>query len=145
MHVTIRSSFAKGKWSFLHPNQASYIRALVPALAKQCHVQLYRWSQNSNHLHMLIRAGTRGGFKRFLRVLSSRIAQRITGSRKGKTFGRRFFDFIPFTRIIEWGRDFKEVVAYVYKNTLEATGLISYTPRKRTAPAKAAARSVRRL
>jgi len=35
----------------------------------------------------------------------------------------------PFTRIIEWGKDFRSTCNYVLRNTLEALGLQKYKPR----------------
>jgi hypothetical protein len=63
--------------------------------------------------------------------LSGRIAQRVSGARKGRPLGQRFFDAIPYSRIIEaWGKAYFTVKSYVYQNTLEAQGVIAYTPRK---------------
>jgi hypothetical protein len=36
----------------------------------------------------------------------------------------------PFTRIVEWGRDFRGVLEYLTQNTLEALGFIPYQSRK---------------
>ena len=129
MHIVLRSSHAKGQWSFLHPRHAPFIREWVPSLAKRFHVQLCEWSTNSNHLHLLLRARTRQGLQHFLMVLGSRIAQHITGARKGKPIGKRFFDSIPFSRIVEWGKALVAAKRYVVQNILEASGAISYQPR----------------
>ncbi len=37
-----------------------------------------------------------------LRVLSAQVATFVTGAKKGKPFGKRFFDLPAFTRIGEW-------------------------------------------
>jgi hypothetical protein len=41
-----------------------------------------------------------------------------------------FWNKRPFTRIVEWGREFKSVSRYLLQNTLEAFGFIPYQPRK---------------
>jgi len=41
-----------------------------------------------------------------------------------------FWQFRPFTRILHWGKDFKESCNYLIKNTLEALGFITYVERK---------------
>ena len=114
----------------LHPNQAKYIRTLIPALAQKYGLRLYETSQNSNHLHLLVKTRTRKGLKLFLIALSSKISMKVTGSRKGKPFGKKFFDSIPFSRIVPWGKAYRTAKAYVFKNILEASGEISYAPRK---------------
>ena len=41
-----------------------------------------------------------------------------------------FWEFRPFSRIVNWGRDFKNCVQYLKKNVLEALGFVPYKPRK---------------
>jgi REP element-mobilizing transposase RayT len=134
MHVTLRSSVARGEWSFLHPKHAPFIRGELTRLAKRFHVVLYETSNVGNHLHLLLRPKTRDSLKRFLSALSGRISQHITGARRGKPFGKRFFDFIPHSRLVAWGRDLINTRGYVLQNTLEAMGRIPHRPRGRRVP-----------
>jgi len=127
MHMTLRSSSCRGRLS-LH-TKAKEIRSLVRSLASRFQVRVSSFSNNGNHLHLLVRARSRGGFKRFLMALSGRIAQLMTGARKGRELGSRFWDHIPFTRIVEWGRDLLNVKRYIRQNILEAAGSIPYQPR----------------
>ena len=62
---------------------------------------------------------------RFLRAFSGAIALYFKLKYKLTTFwkGR------PFTRIVSWGRDFKNVCAYVVKNFKEVVGFVKYSPR----------------
>ena len=41
-----------------------------------------------------------------------------------------FWEFRPFSRIVNWGKDFKNCVKYLKLNVLEAFGFIPYKPRK---------------
>ena len=41
-----------------------------------------------------------------------------------------FWEFRPFSRIVNWGRDFKTCVQYFKQNVLEALGFVPYKPRK---------------
>src|SRR5688500_13524537 len=70
MHVTLRSSWAKGELSLLQRRNASFLKTLLPELAKRWEVRVYRWSNNGNHLHLLVKARRRKGFQNFLRVLA---------------------------------------------------------------------------
>lgn len=45
--------------------------------------------------------------------------------------GQQFFQFRPFTRMINWGRDFQNCGRYLRQNVLEAMGFIPYQPRGR--------------
>ncbi len=46
-----------------------------------------------------------------------------------KTAGADFWDKRPFTRIVEWGNEFKSLCQYIDKNILEAWGLVPYKNR----------------
>ena len=46
--------------------------------------------------------------------------------------GRPFFDHIPWSRIVEGGwKAFENVELYIIRNELEASGEMSYLPRKK--------------
>lgn len=76
-------------------------------------------SVNSNHIHLIIRGKTRTDTQNFLRVVPRQIAQKLQG--KGK-----FWLGILFSRVLQWGRDYRNAMAYVEKNTLEMAGPIVY-------------------
>ncbi|MCB0351261.1 MAG: hypothetical protein KDD38_08770 [Bdellovibrionales bacterium] len=54
--------------------------------------------------------------------------QKKPGCRKNQ---RKFWSYLIFSRIVSWGREFKTVIRYVQKNTLEALNLIAYQPRNK--------------
>ena len=130
IHLVLRSSLAVKEKSFLSPRHAGFIKGLVAKLSRAYGIRVYEFSNVGNHLHLLIRVQHREDFKTFLRVLSGKIAQRITGAVKGKPFGKRFWDLPAYTRIVEWGKAFRTTRQYVYKNTLEALGLIVHLRKK---------------
>jgi len=83
-------------------------------------IRIYRFSNNSNHLHLFLRATTRLGFQNFLRVFSAQVATFVTGARKGKAFSTRFWDRLAFSRVVEWGKSFFTAKEYVEMNDREA-------------------------
>jgi len=138
MHFVLKSSLAKGEWSFLRKNNATFIKQLLKTLSARYGLTIYERSIGGNHVHFLLRPYNRELLKSFLRSFSGGVAQHITGCKKGKPLGRPFFDSLPFSRIVEWGCDFFGMKKYVLQNELEAHGLIAYTPRKsRAAPGPA--------
>ncbi len=130
IHLTLRSSFAAGKYSFRTKKNEAFISKLITSLSRKWGIRLYKHSINSNHLHFSLKALTRRGFQNFLRVLSAQVATFVFGAKKGNPFGKRFFDLPAFTRIAEWGKPFKTLTDYVVQNILEASGLLRYQPRK---------------
>ena len=130
MHITLRSSHAKGAWSFLTGRNAKFIKSLLTSLSQQHQVTLYESANSGTHLHLLLRAKSRIDFQRFVRSLSSQIARFVSGAMKGKPFQGKFFDSLFFSRIVSWGREYASVLRYIRMNTEEALGLIPYTPRR---------------
>ena len=79
---------------------------------------------------MLIKLDFRDSFNKFIRSISGIIPCIVLGARKGNAKGITFWQYRPFSRIVEWARDFKTMLYYIEKNIKESTGMISYTVRK---------------
>jgi REP element-mobilizing transposase RayT len=135
MHLVMRSSYAKGEYSFL--KRAKKIQDIINTQGKAFGVKVYRQANGGNHLHLVILPRSRQAFNGFIRAISGLIARCVLDVERGRSFFKSdgknpagFWDKRPFTRIIEWGREFKTVSTYLVQNTLEALGFIPYQPRK---------------
>ena len=135
MHLTLRSSKAKGSRSFLLNRQRSLlIEKKVHDQARKFGVKIYRYANVGNHLHLLVRATHRREFTHFLRSISGLIARIALRAERGaaKLSGiTKFWDQRPWTRILNWSRDFENVKRYVELNFNEAMGFLSYKPKSR--------------
>jgi REP element-mobilizing transposase RayT len=135
LHVTLKSSKARGSLSMLHPKHCNPIETFVRKTAEKYGVRIYRYANVGNHLHLLIRTRSRLAWKRFSREISGGIAQLVTGSQKGRALQRAqdestpesakrgFWDGLIFTRIVSFGKDFDGVARYLIKNLFEAAGV----------------------
>lgn len=140
LHVVLRSSKARGAYSLLHPHHCNLIRDTAERLRVRWGIRVFRYANVGNHLHLLIQAPTRAAWQGFIRELSGRIAMIVTGARKGNGLARSgsrkhgakgiaesaqrgFWDHLVFTRIVAWGRDYKNVAQYVAKNLWEGAGV----------------------
>ena len=135
LHVVLRSSKARGKYSMLAPQHCNHIRNLVSRLKARWGVSVYRYANVGNHLHLLIRAKSRTDWQGFIRELSGAIAIIVTGAKKGSALARSkttdiaesakrgFWDHLVFTRIVQFGRDFSNVARYVTTNLWESFGV----------------------
>jgi REP element-mobilizing transposase RayT len=134
MHLVLRSSYAKGRKSFLHTDRADRIRSVVFRLGKAKGVKIYRFANSGNHLHLLLQARSRTAFHGFLRAITGIIARITLQVQRGYPMGLKFWDHSrPFSRIVEWGREFNSVANYLLQNTLEGLRLTAYRPRVRKA------------
>jgi REP element-mobilizing transposase RayT len=130
MHVVLRSGVAGSSMPSLY-GYRGYIGILVAELAHRFGVRVYEKSVNSNHIHLVTRGRDRAGFKRFLMALSGRIAQKVTGAKKGAPQPTKFWESIPWSRILEWGKAYITALRYAKQNALEAEGILAYVSRKR--------------
>ena len=128
LHIVLRSSRAKGEWSFSHVKNGRQIKHWVHQLARKNRVKVYRLANSGNHLHLLVKAETRADFQSYLRALTGIISRLVTGAKKGNPVGK-FWDALAYTRVVKWGRDFKNVTYYLIRNELEELGILAYSDR----------------
>jgi len=119
MHVILKSTRAVKEWSLLRHRAG--VDKITNDVANRFGVKLYRVANVGNHLHLLVQVKRREHFQNFLRVLAQKIMFLVTRARKGSPVGK-FWDALAFSRVVEWGQDWRGMLAYVGKNVLEAKG-----------------------
>ncbi|MBP7843639.1 MAG: hypothetical protein KA116_02395 [Proteobacteria bacterium] len=126
-HVVLRSTLAKGKYSLLL--KSKIIDSEIRKQANRFFVNIYQIANAGNHIHLVLRAHNRREFRKFLRIISSLIARKVLGAHRNsavlKDSKRRFWDARPWSRIISWGRHFKNAVDYLKLNRIEVNLKIS--------------------
>lgn len=127
MHIVLRSSKARGTLSLLHPANRKIVDRAILAAGERFAVRVYDRANVGNHIHFVIKACSHQAYRAFIRYLSGRIAFEVTGAKKGRAAGR-FWDSIPYSRVLEWGRDFVNARIYITKNLLEGEGVELMTP-----------------
>lgn len=100
---------------------------LIRIQAEKFNIKLYDLALNWSHIHMLIQLKNKKDYNKFIRSLTSIIAEKI---RKVKPELTDIFILRPFTRIVSWGRDFKNALNYQVLNQLEALGFIKREEKK---------------
>jgi hypothetical protein len=128
LHLVLRSTRARGAWSMRQFSKGPVIQALVYRLAERNRIKIYEYANAGNHLHVLLKAKTHAGFKKFLRTLTALVARIVTGAKKGNPVGK-FWDELAYTRLVNWGKHFFRGRCYVIQNRLEAAGVIGYRVR----------------
>lgn len=115
LHLVLRSELA----GVFNPGNRS-IEKLIQTTAKKFGVKVYDLALNWNHIHCVIRIKNRESYNSFIRALTGTIARKNQIRRRQS---ERIFSLRPFTRILEWGRDFQTVLQYQIINQMEAFGL----------------------
>ncbi|MGE3681269.1 MAG: transposase [Bdellovibrionales bacterium] len=147
VHVVFRSSWARGENSLLKTYNKNPVIGIIRSVTHRYRVRIYRLAVASNHVHLILKFGSRDLYKAFIRVVTGRIANHVMKSNSFKDFiqtvlssglahldeiqgkGQRFFQFRPFSRVLHWGRDYRTCCDYVTQNELEAIGFLEYRPR----------------
>ena len=101
-------------------------KSLKELIRSQCHqfgIKIYDLALNWSHIHLVIKIQDRKDYLKLIRSLTSILAGRIRRAKKD-LINEDIFTLRPFTRILTWGRDFKNALEYQVLNQLEAWGLI---------------------
>lgn len=145
-HITLKSHHAIGARSlFKHKKM---ILKLIKKQARNFRIKVYEYAIQGNHMHLLVKAKTRIELQNFFRVVAGHTAQQIlkdhplkpsSGGAPTHKLGcaknqRRFWSYLLYSRVVTWGREFKTVVRYIQKNTLELLQIIAYEPRTLKTP-----------
>jgi len=124
MHLVLRSSLCKGDLSLLTSKNARKVEEIIWNQAANLGVKIYRFANSGNHLHLLVLPRSRQSFIKFIKAISGLIPRAVLGVERGSAKGKKFWDKRPFSRIVEWGRDFLRVKKYLALNILEAVGFV---------------------
>jgi len=119
VHLVLKSSAARGKLSLLGANNKLAVEDILRRWARYFGVTIHSFENMGNHLHIVARFPRRGNFQKFLKTICAQIAKHATGARKGRPFGRRFWDSPAFTRVITGRRGWLAITNYFKKNEIE--------------------------
>lgn len=119
VHLVLKSTHAKGSMSLLSARNRLVVQAIIRNRAAQFGIVIQGFELMGNHIHLILRFKSRAMFQRFLKTITGLIARHVTGARKGKPFGKRFFDELAFTRLVQGLRDFRGLITYLFKNEIE--------------------------
>jgi REP element-mobilizing transposase RayT len=124
IHLVVRSTKAKAEWSFLKPKNRAHIKRILNKFAKKWGVILVNGANVGNHLHLQIRLVSMRTYTPFIRAVTSAIAMAITGtSRWTPKYITRFWDYRPFTKIVNTLKYKENLKCYMKINRLEGCGV----------------------
>jgi REP element-mobilizing transposase RayT len=122
MHFVLRSSRARGEWSFRRPRNHARVQAILGRFARKYAVELRSYAIHLNHLHLHVKLPSRKAYVRFIRALTSAIAMAVTGMSRWSKLRVKFWDRRPFSRPILDERAELRVRDYIRINQLETMG-----------------------
>lgn len=122
MHLVLRSSKAKGAWSFRR--HKAKINKIIDKFSHKYGVRIIMGANVGNHIHLQIKLANRFTYKPFIRALTASIMMAVTGASRWKPNAceGKFWDYRPFTRVVTGLRAFLALRDYVEINQMEGAG-----------------------
>ena len=123
-HLVLRSTKATKAWSFL--KHFKPIKAIIKNFAFKYGIRVISMAIVGNHIHMHIKITNRYGYKAFIRAITSAIAMTVTRASRWnplkKNASDKFWDYRPFTRVIQSFKDYLNLKDYIEINRFEGFG-----------------------
>lgn len=147
LHLVLKSQWATATDKFTTRTNRPAIEEIINSAAKRYGIRIYQYAICGNHIHLMIRSKRRWLYRAFIAVVTGLVAQQVMQRQSFKVFmntkrkefagegvpaqekGQAFWQHRPFSRIVNWGRDYRNCLRYLTKNTLEALGFIQYKQR----------------
>ncbi len=122
MHLVLRSSLARGVWSFVRPANRRLITHVLAKHAAATGVEILGVGNAGNHLHLRLRVPSREQYQHFIRAVAGEIALKI--KRLGPTIRRNFWDHRPFSSVVATINYVNRLTDYIKINHLEGHGFV---------------------
>ncbi len=134
MHLVLRSTKAKGEWSFRKPKNQAHVNRIIDKFSVIYGVRVISMANVGNHLHLQIKLSNRFAYKPFIRAVTAAIAMAVTGRNRWsrasvppkpsdeKPRKEKFWDRRPFTRVVASFKAWLNLKDYVRINQLEGAG-----------------------
>jgi REP element-mobilizing transposase RayT len=118
LHLVLRADVVKG------PSLLRHRREVEGRIEKYAHtfgLRIYKLAVCKDHIHFLLRLTNRRLYRAFVRALTGQLSLRL----------KIKWQLRPWSRVVKWGRAFEGAKNYVFRNILEAAGVIPYKTRRR--------------
>ena len=117
------------KQNFIPAFQSFGVKEFGGSLLGKANARERRPISTKRPMHLVLRSSLAKGRYSFLR------SEREKENHKENQAQRiKFWDLRPYSKIIEWGREFRSVTRYFLQNTFEALGFVPYQPRRKRPP-----------
>ncbi len=124
MHLVLRSSKSVDEKSFKTPKNRKLIGEILAKFSIKYGVHIISLANVGTHLHLHIKIAKRTGYLRFIRAVTSAIAMGVSGRNRrtmrsvqdGIRIKEKFWDYRPFSRIIEGFRALLHMRDYIQIN-----------------------------
>lgn len=100
IRVTLKSKWAKGKLALNTTANKKAIDEIIRERADQFGISIQAIENSGDSVKITLITKAREPFQDYLRTMSALIARKVTGARRGKPFGKRFWDHLALTESV---------------------------------------------
>jgi REP element-mobilizing transposase RayT len=123
MHLVLRSSVARGSWSFVRGANRTMINGILAKHARASGLEILGTGNAGNHLHLRVKFSNKTQYFHFIRAVAGEIALKIKKIPNPQAvFSRSFWDQRPFSSIVSGNRYVTRLKEYIKINELEGRG-----------------------
>ncbi len=94
------------------------LRQMIFTIAQKRQIKIYHLILNWTHVHICLKLSSRKAYTQFIRELTSKLVKYF--SKQTKRHLKDIFLYRPFTRVVNWGKDFLALKNYFKKNEKES-------------------------
>jgi REP element-mobilizing transposase RayT len=126
IHLSLRSTKATGPYSFQASKNRKRVSDFINSFSAKKGVQILGLANVGNHIHLHIKIPNHSLYRAWIRGLTSglaMIAMGLNGLKQLKAKKTKFWDYRPFSRVIQSWRHFKNTKSYLEINLLEGMGM----------------------
>src|SRR5437868_4192145 len=102
IHLVLKSTGS----SYFHSGNAQ-VESIILAHAKKYGIRVYRITPNWSHIHLTILLPRIEAYFDFIRTVTAAVVRYFSAKYKRDLTG--LFDLRPFTRILSWGREMRNI------------------------------------
>lgn len=117
MHLVLKSK----KAIVLFKNR-KMLKGVLMKQAKNFGIKIYSETIQTDHWHLCVKITNRRLYRAFIRSVTGILARQL---------GKGLWDLAPYSRIVQWGRDFLNVLDYLLLNHCEVEKIVPYAIRKK--------------
>jgi REP element-mobilizing transposase RayT len=124
MHLVLRSSAAKGAWSFVRPSNRHMVNQVLAKQAERSGVTILGIGNAGNHLHLRVKFSNHKQYFKFIRAVAGEIALKIKRIPNPHSRKKNFWDERPFSSIVATAKYVNRLTDYIKINHLEGQGFV---------------------
>lgn len=114
MHVVFSAKTGTLEHSFFTKRNSQLVKRVFKIYKKRYGIKIFHFGVSPYSIHLVVKARTRTGLQRFMKLFAGRIAKNILTACQSQRSKRKFWKNRAFTQFINLGKQFSMVMRNVW-------------------------------